>query len=121
MKRNGVVAISLLLLLGPLALLPMNVSGRIRAENPFIFGELYKRSEIIVRATAVKYAKVPGNPNIITTGIPDSIVGFKVEEVLRGKDVPENIQSSGYLKRLLHPTLYHLHDLTPHNLYSHSN
>lgn len=63
----------------------------------FTFDELFKGSQAIVRVTAVKYAKAPGNPNIWTTGQPDSVIEFKVEEKLAGKDIPETLTLNGYL------------------------
>jgi hypothetical protein len=65
--------------------------------GPFSFNELFDHADLIVRATAVKYAKAPADPNMRTTGRPDSIVEFKVEEVLRGKDAPKSISLNGYL------------------------
>jgi hypothetical protein len=65
--------------------------------GPFTFNELFDNADLIVRATAVKYAKAPADPNMRTTGQPDSIIEFKVEEVLRGKDVPKSVSLNGYL------------------------
>jgi hypothetical protein len=65
--------------------------------KPFTLDELFDNAEVIVRVTAVKYAKPPDDPNIITTGEPDSIIEFKVEEKLRGEDVPDTIVLNGYL------------------------
>lgn len=65
--------------------------------QPFTLDELFDNAEVIVRVTAVKYAKPPDDPNIVTTGEPDSAVEFKVEERLRGKDVPRTIVLNGYL------------------------
>ncbi|MEW6125591.1 MAG: hypothetical protein AB1757_00895 [Acidobacteriota bacterium] len=65
--------------------------------GPFTFNELFDNAEVIVRATAVKYAKVPDNPNMRTTGEPDSIIQFKVEEILRGKNLASTILLNGYL------------------------
>ena len=65
--------------------------------GPFTFNELFDNADLIVRATAVKYAKGPADPNMRTTGQPDSIIEFKVEEVLRGKDAPKSVSLNGYL------------------------
>ena len=65
--------------------------------GPFTFGELFDNTDVIVRATALKYAKAPGDPNIRTTGEPDSVIQFKIEEVLRGKNLPDYILLNGYL------------------------
>ena len=63
----------------------------------FAFSELFDNADVIVRATAIKYAKPPGNPNVRTTGEPGPQIEFKVEEVLRGKDLPPGIALNGYL------------------------
>jgi hypothetical protein len=65
--------------------------------RPFTLDELFDNAEVIVRVTALKYAKPPDNPNSTTTGEPDSTIEFKVEEKLRGGDVPETIVLNGYL------------------------
>jgi hypothetical protein len=65
--------------------------------GPFTFNELFDNADVIVRATAVKYAKPPNNTNFMTTGEPDSTIQFKVEESLRGKDLPDTIALNGYL------------------------
>ena len=65
--------------------------------KPFSFDELFVGDQIIVRATAVKYAKTSDNPQIITSGKPDSIIEFKVEERLRGENIPDKITLNGYL------------------------
>jgi hypothetical protein len=83
-------------LLCSLSMLAMSVKPCTRA-GPFTFGELFDNANVIVRATAIKYAKAPDDPNIRTTGEPDSIIQFKVEEALRGKDLPDDILLNGYL------------------------
>ncbi len=62
---------------------------------PFSFDELFV-ADVIVRATAEKYVKEP-DLSKRTTGIPDAEVEFKIEEILRGKDLPKTIILSGYL------------------------
>jgi hypothetical protein len=54
-------------------------------------------AEWIVRATAVDYAQRPSDPAIYTTGLPDSIVRFRVEEVLKGAGAPTELTIPGYL------------------------
>jgi hypothetical protein len=58
--------------------------------------EMVKQSDVIVRATAVEYAMAPRNPNIWTTGEPDSMVRFKVLEVIRGR-MSSELVLPGYL------------------------
>lgn len=73
----------------PLAILACSRGG------PFSFDELFV-ADVIVRATAVKYVAMP-DPHTTTTGTPDSTVEFKVEEVLKGENVPASIVLNGYL------------------------
>ncbi len=58
--------------------------------------QLSIKAEVIVRATAVSYNKAPEG-NFMTTGVPDSAVEFRVEEVLKGEEVPNTIAIAGYL------------------------
>jgi hypothetical protein len=62
---------------------------------PFSFNELFA-ADVIVRATAVRYITEP-DPNLRTTGEPESRIEFKIEEILRGKDLPESVVLHGYL------------------------
>lgn len=64
--------------------------------GPFTFGELLA-AEVIVRATAVKYVVAPADPNLLTTGVPDSTVEFRVGETLKGSGVSESLVLNGYL------------------------
>jgi hypothetical protein len=79
-----------------LSILALNVKACSRS-RAFTFNELFDNAEVIIRVTAVQYAKPPDNPKIMTSGEPDSTIQFKVEEVLRGKDLPDNIVLNGYL------------------------
>jgi hypothetical protein len=62
---------------------------------PFSFDELFA-ADVIVRVTAVKYIIEP-DPNTRTTGEPESTIEFKIEEVLKGKNLPESVVLRGYL------------------------
>jgi len=53
-------------------------------------------ADIIVRAIANKYIKGP-DPMIRTTGIPESLVEFEVDEILKGIDVPKTLILNAYL------------------------
>jgi hypothetical protein len=64
--------------------------------GPFSFSQLFG-ADVIVRATAVKYVVVPADSNLVTTGVPDSTVEFKVEETLKGAGLPESLVLNGYL------------------------
>ena len=58
--------------------------------------EMVKESDVIVRAIAERYDVGPKNPNVITTGIPDSTIHFHVLEVIRG-DARTELTLPGYL------------------------
>lgn len=58
--------------------------------------EMVNSADAIVRATAVEYASPPSNPQIWTTGVPDSKVRFKVVESIRGP-VSSELILPGYL------------------------
>ena len=58
--------------------------------------EMVNKAEVIVRATAVKYASPPADPHVWTTGEPDSTIQFQVSEVIRGPMMKELILH-GYL------------------------
>jgi hypothetical protein len=66
-----------------------------RRAGPFSFAEI-AGADVIVRATAEKYVREP-DLSIMTSGVPDVEVEFKVEEVLEGKDVPKMLILNGYL------------------------
>lgn len=70
------------------------ISKACERAHPFSLDELFE-SDVIVRATAVKYVTVP-EPHTMTTDIPDSTIEFRIEEVLKGKGVP-TIIINGYL------------------------
>src|ERR1044072_3823551 len=63
--------------------------------GPYRLSELFG-ADLIVRATADKYIVLP-DPVLRTTGVPESTVEFKIEEAIRGVDVPKTIVLNGYL------------------------
>jgi hypothetical protein len=65
--------------------------------GPVVPEEIVAGADLIVRATAVEYAKAPSNPNTITTGKPDAIVRFRVEQVVKGHHAPGDLELHGYL------------------------
>ena len=85
-------ALALLLLAAQGAVSPV---GACQAP-PVSFKDLLA-ADAIVRATAVKYAVAPANPNNVTTGVPDSTVEFKVEETLKGDGPSGSLVLNGYL------------------------
>ena len=58
--------------------------------------QLLADADVIVRATAVRYAKAP-EERYRTTGMTDATVEFKVEEVLKGENAPPTLTINGYL------------------------
>lgn len=98
MKRVLSVIASLMML-GCGLLIPAANTQACRRARPFTLDELFDSAEVIVRATAARYAKPPDDPNTFTTGEPDSTIEFQVEEKLRGKDVPDTIVLNGYLSK----------------------
>lgn len=89
-------AITAIVLLGGLLLAHPASSRACSRSEPFTHKELFDKAELIVRATAVKYAKPPTHPNPLPD-FPNSTIEFKVEEKLWGKKVPGKIILSGAL------------------------
>lgn len=58
--------------------------------------ELVRMADAIVEARALKYATPPADPNVITTGVPDSTVRFEVVEMIRGSRISDLVLP-GYL------------------------
>jgi hypothetical protein len=65
--------------------------------GPVVPEDVVAGADLIIRATAVEYAKPPANPNLMTTGEPDSIVRFRVDQTVKGHHVPGYLELSGYL------------------------
>lgn len=65
--------------------------------KPFTLDELFNNADVIVRATAVRYAIPPDDPRSITTGEPRSTVEFRIEETLRGDVKLASLVVNGYL------------------------
>jgi len=64
--------------------------------NPLSPDQLLTKSDVIVRATAIGYKKMP-DQRYRTTGVPESLIEFRVEEVLKGGEVPPTLVINGYL------------------------
>ncbi len=58
--------------------------------------ELVTNADVVIRVRAVEYKTPPANPNIWTTGVPDSLVSFEVLETVRG-ETPLKLALHGYL------------------------
>lgn len=89
---------NLALTLAALVLITLFPAFRVSAcsrSAPFSFDELFAAA-VIVRATAVKYTVEP-DPNTRTTGEPESKIEFKIEEILKGENLPESVLLHGYL------------------------
>ena len=92
MRKNLILALATLVLVTTFTTLRVSACDR---GGPYSFNELFA-ADVIVRVTAVKYIIEP-DPNLRTTGKPPSTVEFKVEEILRGENVPRSIVLHGYL------------------------
>lgn len=95
MKKTGLRLLCLSILLCQSSLLGENAKACSRV-GAFTFSELFGNADVIVRATAVKYDRDSGNTSMRSSE-PDSTIEFKVEEILRGKDVPDIVVLNGYL------------------------
>src|SRR6516225_7524486 len=58
--------------------------------------EMCRAAAYVVRATPLQYATTPAW-GVHTTGVPDSTVVFRVEEVLKGAGLPPKLAIKGYL------------------------
>lgn len=65
-----------------------------RQRNPAV--EIVRNADAIVRATAVEYAVPPGDPSIMTTGVPGARIRFRILETIRGS-VQGDLNLPGYL------------------------
>lgn len=54
-------------------------------------------SDVIVRVVAEDYARSPENPDVRTTGEPDSRVRFRILEILKGVETAREVVLPGYL------------------------
>jgi hypothetical protein len=45
---------------------------------------MVRAADAIVRVVAVEYSKPPSHPAALSTGAPDSVIRFRIVEVLRG-------------------------------------
>ncbi len=69
-----------------------------RSSRTGVLDRMFAGADVIVRATAEKYTKEPPDPNIRHLGTPeDTIIEFKVEEVLRGVGIGKTLLINGYL------------------------
>ena len=94
MSMTRLVVISLFTLCFGVLAVPLEV--RACRAVPLTPTQLSKNAEVIVRVTAVSYAKPP-EEKYRTTGMPDSTVEFRVLEVLKGESVPATLNINGYL------------------------
>jgi hypothetical protein len=64
--------------------------------SPVSSSAMVRQADVIARVVALEYAMPPSNPNVWTTGVPDSTIRFHVEEVIRGDWQPDLVLP-GYL------------------------
>lgn len=96
--RKIIYALTFLLLsLFNIELIYQDSTDACQRTGPVVLSHTCEISDFIIRAQAVKYAEEPKNPNIITSGIPDSKVEFKILEVLKGDSISGLFTLKGYL------------------------
>jgi hypothetical protein len=91
--RSRLVALSAVVIVLSLRAYPCTRVG------PVSSVEMVDQADVILRAVAVEYSVAPSDPRVVTTGVPDSVIRFKVLEVLRGEAKPE-ITLHGYLTNI---------------------
>src|SRR5215204_3924972 len=94
MRKSRVAVVTLLALCPGVLLVPLKAAACSAA--PYRPERLLADADVIVRATALRYAKAPDEESR-TTGVPDAEVEFRVEEVLKGEGVPSALTMNGYL------------------------
>ena len=65
--------------------------------SPVSASEMIRGADAIVRGVASEYVVAPADPNVMTTGVPDSRIRFNVLEVIRGQGIGKEIILPGYL------------------------
>jgi hypothetical protein len=65
--------------------------------GPVVPEEVVASADLIVRVTALGYSRTPHVLTVRTTGTPDSLVHFRVEEVLKGTEAATTLDLPGYL------------------------
>jgi hypothetical protein len=65
--------------------------------SPVSASEMIRSADAIVRVLASEYVTAPTNPDVVTTGVPDSGIRFNVLEVIRGPGIETTIILPGYL------------------------
>jgi hypothetical protein len=64
--------------------------------GPVVPEEMVASADLIVRAIAVDYTQPPVG-SIRTTGEPESVVHFRIEEIMKGRHAPTDLDLRGYL------------------------
>jgi len=64
--------------------------------GPVVPEEMVRTADLIVRANAVDYSQPPSSLGR-TSGRPESVVHFRIEEVVKGPHVPADFYLPGYL------------------------
>jgi hypothetical protein len=64
--------------------------------GPVVPESMVARADLIVRARAIDYSQPPASFGR-TSGRPDSIVHFRIEQVVKGPYVPADLDLPGYL------------------------
>jgi len=64
--------------------------------GPVVPEDMVASADLIVRATAVDYLQMPATLSL-TTGTPDSVIRFRIEEVVKGRHASADLDLRGYL------------------------
>jgi hypothetical protein len=64
--------------------------------SPIMPEEMVASADLIARATAVDYTQPPVG-SIRTTGEPESVVHFRIDEIVKGGHAPKDLDLRGYL------------------------
>ena len=65
--------------------------------DPVVPEDMVEQADIIVRATAISYVTPPSDPRTLTSGELDSVVRFRIEEILKGPTLRGDLELHGYL------------------------
>jgi hypothetical protein len=64
--------------------------------GPVVPEDMVAAADLIVRANAVEYSRVPASAGR-TTGPAESVVHFRIDEVVKGRHAPTDLDLPGYL------------------------
>lgn len=95
--RRSISSIVITLIVGITLLASARIAVACSRPTPVVVSQTCLTADLIVRAIAVRYSKEAKYENIGSRRVRQSTIEFKVEEVLNGSDVPQQIILHGYL------------------------